>query len=56
MHVTPRCHGTIGCFGTEGVFFGLTSVATSVALSLIVAELSWRLFESPINRLKRHFT
>ena len=41
---------------SKGVLFGLTSVATSVALSFLVAELSWRLFESPINRLKRHFT
>ena len=40
---------------TRGVFFGLTSLATSVALSIAVSELSWRLFESPINRLKRHF-
>ena len=41
---------------SKGVLFGMTSVATSLALSFLVAELSWRLFESPINRLKRHFT
>ena len=39
----------------KGAFFGLSSVAVSVALSVLVAECSWRLFELPINRLKRHF-
>ena len=41
---------------SRGVLFGLTSVVVSVALSFLVAELSWRLFESPITRLKQHFT
>lgn len=56
------CHAPLSWYDwlllghSKGMFFGLTSVATSVVLSLIVADLSWRLFESPINRLKRHFT
>ena len=39
----------------KGVVFGLSSVVVSVGLSVLVAEMSWRIFELPINRLKRHF-
>lgn len=55
-HAPQSWHDLFLLGHAKGVFFGLTSVVTSIVLSLAVAELSWRLVESPINRFKRYFT